>query len=82
MTKVIENNFKVIEDRYPNGQLHVRATYENGKLNGLFQMWHDNGQLYISCNMSNGKYNGIFCGYDESGKCCKLVHYKNGQVVV
>ena len=36
MTKVIENNFKVVEEKYPNGQLHVRATYENGKLNGLF----------------------------------------------
>ena len=73
---------EVVEEKYPNGQLHVRATYENGKLNGLFQMWHDNGQLYISCNFTNGKYNGLFVGYDETGKCCKLVHYKYGQVVV
>ena len=82
MTKVIENNFKVVEEKYPNGQLHVRATYENGKLNGLFQMWHQNGQLYISCNLKDGKYDGPFFGYDENGKLCKSVHYKDGQVVV
>ena len=81
MTEVIENNFKVVEEKYPNGQLHVNATYVNGKLNGLFQMWHDNGQLYISCNMHNGKYDGPFLGYDETGKCCKLVHYNNGVAI-
>ena len=72
---------EVVEEKYPNGQLHVRATYDNGLLNGLFQMWHDNGQLYISWNMKNGKYDGPFLGYDENGKCCKLVHYKDGVAI-
>ena len=81
MTEVIENNFKVVEEKYPNGQLHVRATYENGLLNGLFQMWHDNGQLYISCNMKNGKYDGLFFGYDQNGTLCKSVNYKNEVII-
>ena len=35
----------VVETYYGNGQLWSRATYKDGKLDGLRETWYDNGQL-------------------------------------
>ena len=38
----------VVETHYSNGKLKSRETYEDGKLNGLFEDWQSNGQAVKS----------------------------------
>jgi len=43
-----------------NGQLHLRCTFKNGELHGLFEYWHPTGKLMGKCRYKNGKLIGLF----------------------
>ena len=69
---------KVHEERYDNGQLRLRFHDNDGKIDGLYEMWHKNGQQSMRANYKNGKMDGLWEWWDENGKLVFREKFKNG----
>ena len=55
--------------------------YQNGKLEGLAQIYYDNGKLMEEGNYKNGLREGVSKWYDQEGNLSIQYEYKNGQLV-
>jgi antitoxin component YwqK of YwqJK toxin-antitoxin module len=40
---------------YPNGQIALKANFENGEMHGLLTQWYDNGQKLKEAHYENGE---------------------------
>ncbi|HQU61428.1 MAG TPA: hypothetical protein PLU64_19605 [Saprospiraceae bacterium] len=62
-----------------HGQLSLRATYKDNKLDGRWGKYSF-GRPEKEAYYKNGELDGVYCEYDgRSGKIQKEVHYKNGK---
>ena len=64
---------------HENGQLKQKATFINGKLNGVSEHYHENGELAHRCFFKDGKPEGVWMEYFENGQLKAKRPYKDGQ---
>ena len=69
----------VSEDYDKNGQLVSKATYKNGKLNGVYEEY-DDGQLVSKITYKNNERNGVYEEYYDGQLVYKRT-YKNGEFI-
>ena len=53
---------------HDNGQLRVRATFKDGKENGLYEGYYENGQLHFRTTHKNTIPDGLWEGFYENGQ--------------
>ncbi|HIK77529.1 MAG TPA: hypothetical protein EYF74_06245, partial [Gammaproteobacteria bacterium] len=53
---------------HDNGQLRVRATFKDGKENGLYEGYYKNGLLHFRTTHKNGIPGGLWEGFYEDGQ--------------
>jgi antitoxin component YwqK of YwqJK toxin-antitoxin module len=54
----------------------------NGKLNGLYKLYHENGQgLYIICSCNSDKKYGECKRYYQNGELIEHSIYENGKKI-
>ena len=53
---------------HDSGQLRVRATFKDGKENGLYEGYYENGQLHFRTTHKNGIPDGLWEGFYENGQ--------------
>jgi antitoxin component YwqK of YwqJK toxin-antitoxin module len=58
-------------------KLLERKRYENGILNGLYELWYENGRLDQRVNFKNGRYDGLYEEWYENGVFNVLGEFKN-----
>ena len=58
---------------------HEGGNWKNGKLDGLFESFHENGQLCERRNYIDGELDGLQEGYHENGQLVERRNYKNGK---
>jgi hypothetical protein len=63
-----------------NNILKIKCNYKNGKLNGLYQEWHNNGKLWNKCTYLNGEYDGDFESWERNGFLIDARFYINGKL--
>ena len=73
--KISQGEFSYFNEK--SLRYHVRH-YEQGKLDGLDQLYYENGQLRTEGNYKNGKEDGEWVGYYPSGKLSARAHFKRG----
>ena len=57
---------------YPNGKIHIRRHFVNGKEEGTQTWWHENGQKHVDGNNKNGEIDGLSNSwYDNGQKKCE-----------
>ena len=67
------------QETFPNGQIKIKETILNGKLQGERITYFENGQVEIKANYINGLLNGEFISYFENGQLCVKRYYQNGK---
>lgn len=67
-----------VEEYYPQGSLHRKYQYKNGKLEGDYYAYSKEGVMIISRNYANGLLNGFYLMYySVNGNIHKQILYKN-----
>lgn len=64
---------------YPNGNIHKKRTYNNGKLHGKATVYYLSGQLRYIKNFKNGLKHGKFKGFYEYGNKLSEERFKEGK---
>ena len=64
---------------YENGQLDTKATYKDGKLNGIYEEYYEDGQLSWKQTYKDEKPNGLNESYYENGQLHYKSTYKDGK---
>ncbi len=65
-------------ESYINNTLIEKANYQNGKLDGLRQLFHTNGAVEIEEQYQNDLMIGVYKNYDHKGKLILEAPYENG----
>ena len=78
-TKPLAEN-REAEAYYDNGQLKSRATYKNGKINGLCEVWYDNGQLKLIATYKDYNLNGLCETWHGNGQQWSRANYKDDKL--
>ena len=64
-----------------HGGKKYEANYKDGKLDGLWLMWHKNGQKMVEGKMKNGKWEELVNVWHKNGQKREEINYKNGKPV-
>lgn len=78
-----EENYSESKDHqeyYENGQLKMEGNYENGKQDGLWNMWFESGKHQCEGNYKNGKQDGLWKFYHENGQLSQELCYKDQEI--
>lgn len=67
--------------RYQYGELAFEATYNRGKLDGIYREYRSNGQLSKEISYKDGELDGPYRFFDEAGKVLLEYEYKNGKKI-
>ena len=68
-----------IFENYKNGQLKGKNYWEDGKRDGLEEVYYENGQLKVKKNYKDGKRDGLYEMYYENGQLKYKSNYKDGK---
>jgi antitoxin component YwqK of YwqJK toxin-antitoxin module len=63
---------------YPNGSICLKSKYQNGKINGKFEVWFENGSLQFSGQYKNDAREGIWYIYNIDGSIKYKLEYHGG----
>ena len=63
---------------YPNGQVWVKSTYQNGVKHGEYVSYYLNGQVMEKYTYQNGVIHGEFISYYNNGQVMEKYTYQNG----
>ena len=64
---------------YEEGRPMAEAHFDEGKLDGVFKLWHANGQLAEEGFYSADQRNGTFSTWSEDGVKLLEQHFENGK---
>ena len=64
-----------------HGGKKYEANYKDGKLDGLWVVWHENGQKAVEANYKDGKEEGLETQWHENGQKGIEKNYKDGTLV-
>lgn len=57
----------IVIDKYPDNSIRNKATFKDGKWDGLNSNWYENGQLKSEVNWKYGKKDGLIRYWYENG---------------
>ena len=63
-----------VSEDYPNGEIHFKISFSNGRKDGPFTFWQKNGLKLLTGSYKNGKRHGLFSAYGKTGE---LIYEKN-----
>jgi antitoxin component YwqK of YwqJK toxin-antitoxin module len=63
---------------YPDGNLMLRTNYENGKINGSFEAFHENGKPEMKGQYKNNLREGQWIIYGKNGNRRFMTNYSAG----
>ena len=63
---------------YPDGTLTLKTIYENGKINGSFEAFHENGKPEIKGQYKNNLREGLWIIYGKDGSQRFRTNYAAG----
>jgi len=63
---------------HPNGVLSLRSAYNNGKINGKFEVWYENGKIQFSGQYLNDVRDGLWLIYNPDGTIKYRLEYAGG----
>ena len=85
LTGVIEKNPPVQQgdyiEKYPNGIVKMRGSYQNGKRNGQWMSFFEKGNMQSEGYFKDGLRDGKATVYYENGKVMYEGSYKDGKEV-
>ena len=64
---------------HPNGQKRSKATFKDGKQEGLVVEWYENGQKAGEINWKDGKQEGLAVGWHANGQKAGESNFKDGK---
>jgi len=64
---------------YPDGKLHIKGDFANGKRNGLYQAWAENGTKIMETSFKDDLHNGRFTNWTPNGKLQYTGQYIDGK---
>jgi uncharacterized protein len=67
------------ETYYPSGELTIKCTLKNGKLNGQMVKYHRNGILELRVNVVDDLYEGLLEEFYETGELHVKAFFKGGK---
>ena len=70
----------VIKKCYENGKVEGLYNVKNGKQNGLIKYWHKNGQIGTITYAKDGLPNGLCRSWHENGQLHSEFNFKDGKV--
>lgn len=68
----------IVFQNFANGNLEFRASYVNGRLEGVKDTYNSNGELASTTTYLNGEKNGAYKKFDMEGKIVEKSNYRNG----
>ncbi len=71
----------VAVQRYKNGQLRARYTFQDGELHGRVEEWHPNGRRSTDSWFERGVHHGTNTYWDADGRLIKLQVWVRGELV-
>jgi hypothetical protein len=71
---------RVVENRDASGGLVSRATMQNGRRHGLFEMFYPDGRPAIRGVYANGMRHGVFSFWSEDGSLRRRLLYRRDRV--
>lgn len=63
-----------------NGQKKSETNYIDGKVNGMYSLWHENGRKKTEINYKDGEINGLFIWWYENGQKMSETNYIDGKI--
>jgi antitoxin component YwqK of YwqJK toxin-antitoxin module len=80
MSEIYNNFCGVVRTYYDNKKTKLCKEYftMNGKIEGVYKIYHPYGQLWIEVNYIDGMENGIYKAYHDNGQLYKEVNYIDG----
>jgi hypothetical protein len=63
---------------YPDGKVHIKATYVRGELNGDYTEHHPSGKVKIKSEYKAGKLSGAYASFHDNGKPAIKAVYADG----
>jgi antitoxin component YwqK of YwqJK toxin-antitoxin module len=76
---VLSRDYRVVETRFPNGQLAERREYRAGIEHGTHQGWHENGTRRFLYAYRNGLAEGVQQTWYPSGAAYTRFEYAAGR---
>jgi len=70
----------IIFSNYDTGNKKFEAYFNNGKIDGLYNLWYNNGQLDIEIHYKEGMKDGTFKRWYEDGQINQKANYSNNQL--
>ena len=68
--------------RWDNGDLKLRYTRKNGKLEGIYERYWQNGQLWQAFNYVDGKKQGLGVLWDNMSSTQTVVLFEDDKIVL
>lgn len=69
---------EVVKEYWPNGQVKLERTYQDGTLEGISREYGEDGTLLAEDNYVHGKKNGISKRYYKDGRLQTEANFKDG----
>lgn len=66
---------------FPNGKLKVRVEFQEGRENGMYELWHEDGTLIHQAEYSKGSYSGPVKWWTPEGKLAIEAEFSDGREV-
>lgn len=70
----------VVKELYPDGAVHVEATYENGILNGRYRRFSPKGLIEEEAQYIQGRVDGLRKFYGKDGSLFQMSRYREGML--
>jgi antitoxin component YwqK of YwqJK toxin-antitoxin module len=64
---------------HPNGNIHMRIPYKEGKIDGIEEWFYENGNIEWRTPFKEGKMDGIDEGFYENGNIKARIPFKGGK---
>lgn len=68
--------------RWDNGNLKLRYTQKNGKIEGIYERYWQNGQLWQALNYVDGKRQGLGVLWDNMSSTQIVVLFKDDKIAL
>ena len=70
----------IAESYYPNGNMHYKRKFINGKIEGFDKYFYEDGSKSLVCFKLNGLLHGNYVSYQKDGNFLERSNYENGYV--
>ena len=70
----------IAESYYPNGNIHYKRKFINGKIEGFDKYFYEDGSKSLVCFKLNGLLHGNYVSYQKDGNFLERRNYEDGYI--